>query len=182
MTDHEDDLPRIGDPARRALEAAGISRLAQVADHRADDLAALHGVGPTAITRLRAALAERGLSFAGGAGPRVSAEAAAFIAQVPDPDRPLFDRLHALILDERPDADVVISYGIPLYKVGKRHVGLNPRRVGGVTLTTTSPDHIEAFRRRHPGFRTNVASIRFDRADDLPEADVREVIRRATSA
>lgn len=60
---------------------------------------------------------------------------------------------------------------IPLYKV-RRHVGLNAGRPGGITLTTTSPDHIEGFRRRHPEFKTHKASIQFGLKDDLPEDDI----------
>jgi predicted flap endonuclease-1-like 5' DNA nuclease len=61
MTD--DDLPAIGAPATRALAGAGITRLAQVAERTAAELAALHGVGPKAIGLLERALAEQGLSF-----------------------------------------------------------------------------------------------------------------------
>ena len=58
-------LPRIGAPATRALRAVGITTLEQVAGMAEAELAALHGVGPMAIDRLREALAGRGLSFAG---------------------------------------------------------------------------------------------------------------------
>lgn len=59
------DLPRgIGAPARRALAAAGIDRLEQLAQFRETDLLRLHGLGPKAMRLLREALAERGLSFA----------------------------------------------------------------------------------------------------------------------
>lgn len=64
-----DELPRIGQPATRALAAIGVTRLSQVAEHRADDLAALHGVGPKAIRILGEALAERGLCFSGESRP-----------------------------------------------------------------------------------------------------------------
>jgi predicted flap endonuclease-1-like 5' DNA nuclease len=60
----DDPLPRIGAPATRALQAAGIHRLADVAAHSEAELAALHGVGPKALRLLREALAERGLGFA----------------------------------------------------------------------------------------------------------------------
>ncbi|HXH80227.1 helix-hairpin-helix domain-containing protein [Nocardioides sp.] len=56
-------LPRVGAPATRALRAAGITTLEQVAALTEAELAALHGVGPIAIDRLRAALAERGFGF-----------------------------------------------------------------------------------------------------------------------
>jgi hypothetical protein len=58
-------LPRIGAPATRALRAVGITTLEQVAALTETELAALHGVGPMAIGRLREAMAERGMSFAG---------------------------------------------------------------------------------------------------------------------
>lgn len=52
-------------PARRALAAAGITRLEQLAQRREDEVRSWHGMGPKAIDRLRQALAERGMSFAG---------------------------------------------------------------------------------------------------------------------
>lgn len=58
-------LPRgVGAPATRALRAVGVTSLEQVATWSAADLDALHGVGPVALTRLREALAEQGLTFA----------------------------------------------------------------------------------------------------------------------
>jgi hypothetical protein len=59
-------LPRIGAPATRALRAAGLTTLEKLARVPEAEVAALHGVGPFAITRLREALAEAGLSFAPG--------------------------------------------------------------------------------------------------------------------
>ena len=54
-------LPRnIGAPATRALREVGVTTLEQVTAYSADDLAAIHGVGPIAIARLRDALAEQG--------------------------------------------------------------------------------------------------------------------------
>ncbi|GAA5123955.1 hypothetical protein GCM10023339_44730 [Alloalcanivorax gelatiniphagus] len=59
-------LPRtIGAPATRALREAGVTTLEQVSARTAAELAAIHGVGPIAIERLREAMAERGLAYAG---------------------------------------------------------------------------------------------------------------------
>lgn len=95
--------------------------------------------------------------------------------------RQLFDHLHRLILEVRPDAEVVFAYRIPMYKAGKLRVGLNASRPAGVTLTTTSPDYIDEFARRHPRFKTGKASIQFRLQDELPDDDIREVVRRATT-
>jgi hypothetical protein len=54
-------LPKIGAPATRALTAAGLTTLEAVAAVPERELAALHGVGPVAMTKLRDALAEHGL-------------------------------------------------------------------------------------------------------------------------
>lgn len=51
-------------PARRALAAAGIAGIGDLTRWREADLAALHGMGPNALGKLRAALASRGLRFA----------------------------------------------------------------------------------------------------------------------
>ncbi|MGC4108219.1 MAG: hypothetical protein QM753_17985 [Thermomicrobiales bacterium] len=59
-----DALPQnIGNPARRALADIGITTLEQLPSHRAQDLLALHGVGPRAIRILTELLAARGLAF-----------------------------------------------------------------------------------------------------------------------
>lgn len=63
----EDDLPKLSAPARRALASAGYTHLAQLTQVRAADLGQLHGMGPSAIGQLRAALAAKGLAFAGEA-------------------------------------------------------------------------------------------------------------------
>src|SRR6185503_10043446 len=59
------DLPSgIGKPAGRALEAAGYSRLEQLARVQEADLLELHGMGPKAMGLIRDALAAQGLAFA----------------------------------------------------------------------------------------------------------------------
>ncbi len=59
-----DGFPRgIGQPATRALLAAGYTDLTQLDGVPAADLLRLHGVGPKAVSVLRKALAEQGLSL-----------------------------------------------------------------------------------------------------------------------
>jgi hypothetical protein len=59
-----DGLPRnLGAPATRALGAAGYTDLAWPAGVPESELAQLHGVGPTALARLKEALSAQGLSL-----------------------------------------------------------------------------------------------------------------------
>ncbi|MBZ0285673.1 MAG: alpha/beta fold hydrolase [Anaerolineae bacterium] len=60
----ESDFPKsIGRPAMGALLEAGYTRLEQLTRVREADIKQLHGVGPKAVNILRAALADKGLSF-----------------------------------------------------------------------------------------------------------------------
>ncbi len=60
------DLPGgLGKPARRALAGDGYTRLEQLTQVSEAEVLELHGMGPKALEKIRAALSERGLSFAG---------------------------------------------------------------------------------------------------------------------
>jgi hypothetical protein len=60
----ESNLPiNLAAPARRALDAAGIYRLEQLAKFSEAEIARLHGIGPRAHEQLRRALAAKGMSF-----------------------------------------------------------------------------------------------------------------------
>jgi len=50
-------------PAQRALANAGIHSLESLGTYSMQEVSALHGMGPNALARLRAALESAGLSF-----------------------------------------------------------------------------------------------------------------------
>ncbi len=56
-------FPTLSAPARRAVSGAGHTHLEQLAQTSESDLKRLHGMGPTAVSALRSALHERGLSL-----------------------------------------------------------------------------------------------------------------------
>ncbi len=58
-----DELPKLSAPALRALANTGIKTLAQLSKYTEKEIAALHGIGPTAFPPLRKALKAKGLSF-----------------------------------------------------------------------------------------------------------------------
>lgn len=57
------DLPKVAAPAQRALQSAGITSLKQLTKVSEDELMQLHGMGKNALSILREALKENGLSF-----------------------------------------------------------------------------------------------------------------------
>ncbi len=68
---------KLSQPAQRALAGAGIKTLAQLAKRSEAEVLALHGVGPTAIPILKAALKGKGLAFKSTKPAKAAPKAAA---------------------------------------------------------------------------------------------------------
>jgi uncharacterized protein YdhG (YjbR/CyaY superfamily) len=81
------------------------------------------------------------------------------------------------ILDLYPEAEVYISYQMPTYKVGKARVYLGLWK-SGVSLHAVS---VETFTERHPSIKTGRGSLNFKVTDELPDADIRDVVKQAIS-
>lgn len=103
-----------------------------------------------------------------------------YIDGIPAEHRPLFDRLHRLILEAHPGAAVVISYRIPTYKVGSRrlHVGAWNH---GVSLYGWQQGRDAGFATRHPTLISGRATIRLrpDDAASIPDDELRDLARAA---
>ena len=56
-------FPFLSAPARRALERAKIHTLAQLSQYTEKGILALHGVGPSSLPKMRAALKNEKLTF-----------------------------------------------------------------------------------------------------------------------
>lgn len=90
----------------------------------------------------------------------------------------LFARLRALVVELYPDAEAVMYYRLPTWKSSAGQMSLGYWK-DGVSLYTTGPHYIDAFRAAHPRIKTNKASINFKLGDELPIEDVKGVITRA---
>jgi hypothetical protein len=104
----------------------------------------------------------------------------AYIDAIPKDKRPLFDRLHRLILKTRPDAEVVLSYKIPTYKVGRKRLFLGVWN-HGVSIYGWNQGGDAGFGARHPELITGRGTIRLRPADlaAIPDEELRELIRAA---
>jgi uncharacterized protein YdhG (YjbR/CyaY superfamily) len=94
----------------------------------------------------------------------------AYIEGIAPEHRPLFDRLHGLILAEHPDADVVLSYKIPTYKVGRRRLYLGAWQ-HGVSVYGWGADRDAGFSARHADLRTSKGTIRLRPQDAAAISD-----------
>lgn len=94
--------------------------------------------------------------------------------------RPLFDRMHRLIVAAYPDVEVVLSFGIPTYKIGKRrlYVGVWQH---GLSIYGWPQGSADDFIGRHPKLRTSKGTIRL-RSEDaagIPDEELAKLIKAA---
>ena len=89
----------------------------------------------------------------------------AYIEAIGPEQRPLFDRLHAIVLAEHPDAEVAIAYGMPAYRVGDgRRLNLGVW-AHGVSVYGWRADRDGGFAARHPELLSGKSTIRIRPAD-----------------
>jgi hypothetical protein len=110
----------------------------------------------------------------------VDPDVAEYFAAIPPGQRPLIDRVHRLILEVCPDAEVVLAYKMPTYKVGKRRLHLATWK-HGVSIYGWKAHGDGGLTRRHPELQTSTGTIQL-RADDalmISDDEIRSLARTA---
>ncbi len=97
--------------------------------------------------------------------------------------RELFLRLHALVLETVPDAEVRLSYDMPTYQVGKKRLYLAAWK-HGVSIYGWGSGRDGGFLERHPSLKSGAGTIKLRPADaeQIPDDEFRELARAALSA
>jgi uncharacterized protein YdhG (YjbR/CyaY superfamily) len=103
-----------------------------------------------------------------------------YIDAIAPEQRPLFDRLHRLVLETHPDAEVVLSYQIPTYKVGRRRLFLGVWK-HGVSIYGWDQGRDAGFTARHPTLKTGKGTLQLrpDDAAGIPDDEFRDLVRAA---
>jgi uncharacterized protein YdhG (YjbR/CyaY superfamily) len=108
----------------------------------------------------------------------MNTEVRSYIDGIAPEHRALFDRVHRLILRAYPEADVVLSYGMPTYRVGDRrlHVGVWRH---GVSVYGWDKDAGAALLSRHPGLLGGKGTLRLrsQEADDVTNEELSALVR-----
>ena len=95
--------------------------------------------------------------------------------------RPVFDRLHQLIVAACPDAEVVLSYGMPTYRIGRRRLNIGVWK-HGLSLYV-SPNRDSGFSARHPELAAGKGTIKLKPQDAarIPDAELQDLVRQRSS-
>lgn len=104
----------------------------------------------------------------------------AYVEGIAPANRPLFDRIHRLVLDAHPGATVAISYQMPTYRVGSRRLYVAAWK-HGISLYGWDQGRDGGFVARHPDLKTSTGTIRLRPADAaaIPDDELRELVRTA---
>ena len=118
----------------------------------------------------------------GGGGHNGSMDAAVqdYIDAIDADHRPLFDRVHGLILAAHPDVAVTISYQMPTYKRAGRRLYL-ATWTHGVSLYGWDKGHDGGFAERHPELLTGKGTLRLRPADAeaIADQELTDLVRAA---
>ena len=109
-------------------------------------------------------------------------DVAAYIGAIAPEQRPLFDRLHGIVLAEHPHADVALSYGMPAYRVGRRRLILGVWK-HGVSVYGWRADRDGGFVARHPRLSSGKGTIRIRprEAEGISDEELRALLGGALS-
>ncbi|HTP16801.1 MAG TPA: DUF1801 domain-containing protein [Streptosporangiaceae bacterium] len=93
-----------------------------------------------------------------------------YIDGIPPGHRPLFDRLHRLILTAHPGARVTLSYKMPAYKAGNRRLYVGAWK-HGISVYGWQKDRDGGFTSRHPELVTSRGTLRLRPGDAVGISD-----------
>ena len=100
-----------------------------------------------------------------------------YLRSVPDPHRPAIEDLRQTIRAVLPDADEVISYGIPMFKQDGHGVVAYNATKAGVTLQVMSgtllDDHQEELRK----YKRAKGSVQFPTGQPLPVTLIKKLVK-----
>src|SRR5262249_12738680 len=103
-----------------------------------------------------------------------------YIDAIVSEHRPRFARLHRLVLETLPDPPVVLSYGIPTYKVESRRLFVGAWK-HGLSIYGWDEGQDAGFPARHPELKTSKGTIHLRPADaaGIDDAELRDLVRAA---
>ena len=107
----------------------------------------------------------------------MDAELQAYIDGIAPEFRPLFDRLHGIMLRAHPDAAFVYAYNMPTYRMGKRRLHLAVWR-HGISIYGWRRDNDGGFSERHPELLSGKSTLRIrpEDAAGIPDGEFEDLL------
>lgn len=172
-------MAKLGAPARRALEGAGIRSLEQLAARSEKDLLALHGFGPATLPVLRKALNAVGLQFTTRTKrmrdlPKKPTTTDEYLKQLSADQRKALQRLRKQILAAVPGTAEAFAYGVPAFRYNGHplvYIGASKNHLG--LYGSVPPGFKEALK----GFKVGKGSIQFTPEQPIPPDVLKDLLQ-----
>lgn len=100
----------------------------------------------------------------------MDAEFEAYVASIAPEFRPLFDRLHGIVMATHPEAQLALAYDMPTYRVGKRRLNLGVWK-HGISVYGWRRDNDGGFFNRHPELLSSKTTLRIKPKDAAAISD-----------
>ena len=115
--------------------------------------------------------------------PAMAADVQAYVDAIAPANRLLFDRVHRLISEVRPQAEVVISYQMPTYVVGDFRLYVAAWK-HGLSIYGWDQGQDGGFTDRHPELKTHKGTITLSptAAAGIDDDELRELVGAALPA
>jgi uncharacterized protein YdhG (YjbR/CyaY superfamily) len=103
-----------------------------------------------------------------------------YIEAIAPAHRPAFDRIHRLVLESYPDVELLITYQMPTYQVGKYRLYVGAWK-NWVAIYGLDAGRDGGFAARHPELLTNKGTIQLrpDAAAGIGDDEFRDLVRAA---
>lgn len=178
----EELLGRLANPAKMALDGLHSDKVEALSKYARTQIAELHGIGPSAMKTIEAAMKERGIAFKderksggmmGGATGYTTIDE--YIERFPKHVQKKLSGLRALIKKIVPEAKEKISYKMPAFELHgslvffaafERHIGFYP-----------IPSGMKKFEKELSKYKTGKGSVQFPMDEPLPFELIEKMVR-----
>jgi uncharacterized protein YdhG (YjbR/CyaY superfamily) len=100
-----------------------------------------------------------------------------YLQSVPEPHRKSLEKLRQTIRSVLPDAEEVISYGIPMFKKNGHGVVAYNATKTGITLQVMSGTLLDAHQKELIGYKRAKGSVQFPIDKPLPTSLVKKMVK-----
>ena len=100
----------------------------------------------------------------------------AYLAALPEDHRSALEQVRGIIRETAAECTERVSYGIPIFRLGKDLVGISAHK-SHCSLHSMSPPLMVAMAKELAGIRVSGATIHFTPASPLPKELVQKIVR-----
>ena len=161
-------------PVMRVLENKNIRTAKQLSEFSEAEILQLHGIGPSSLPKLKAALVKENLDFK--TISQMKNEVDVYIENFSEPVQKHLSLIRACIKKAAPDAEESFAYKMPSYKLNNKPLVYFAGYKNHIGLYATPNAH-KAFEKELSKYKQGKGSVQFPVEEKLPLSLIKEMIQ-----